>query len=256
MNRRRKEGVKMVFCTKCGGTIEEGSSFCQSCGTPVEGKIAFEAMPKKGLMSRIEQTIYFRIARVFSWLIAALATIGLIISVIYIAKTVPQVLAGSVKVSQEEVRNAIAEKSERRVQYEMETERISPELLAKLDKEIYELIYLLPKDMQAEEWDVERLRGIIRNSIASWEGLKDKLTVIQEARALLKNFSEEQRADAMYKFFAIKAEKENIIKARKAEALKNLGIWAGIMLAMIYTITMISMILVALAVERNTRKVE
>lgn len=255
MNRRRREGVKMVFCTKCGETTEEGSSFCQSCGTPIEGKIAFEAMPKKSLMSRIEQTIYFRIARVFSWLIAALGTIGLIISVIHIAKTIPQVFGKSVKVSQEEVRNAIAEKSDRRFQYLLETEKISPKLLAKLDKEIYELIYLLPKDMQTE-WGVEELRNVIRDGVAPWESIKGKLTVIEEARALLKNFSGEQRADAMYKFFAIKAEKENTIKARKADALKNLGIWAGIMLATIYTITMVSMILVAFAIERNTRKVE
>ncbi|MEW6675556.1 MAG: zinc ribbon domain-containing protein [Nitrospirota bacterium] len=247
----------MTYCPKCRGKVEEGSSFCQNCGAIVERKIASKAIPKKGLMRKIEQDIYFRITRVFAWLVAALATIGFIVSVIYVLKTAPQVLGGSAKVSQEEVRNAIAGKSSGGFQYEMESERkrISPELLAKLDKEIYELIYLLPKDTQSE-WDVERLRGIIRNSVASWENIKDKLTVIQEARALLKNFSEEQRADAMYKFFVIKTEKENIIKVRKADALKNLGIWAGIMLAMIYTITMISMILVALAIEKNTRKVE
>jgi hypothetical protein len=131
----------MIFCPKCGEKIEEGSVFCQSCGASIETKMTAGDMPKKGLMGKIEQTIYFRIARVFAWLVAALATIGFIVSVKYTADAIPQVLAGSVKVSQEKV-----------------------------------LIYL--------------------------------------------------------------------------------GIWAGIMLAMIFTITITSMILVTLAIERNTRKVE
>lgn len=241
----------MTFCIKCGEKVEYGSGFCQICGTVVENKIDFESMPKKGLVRKIEQTFFFKIARIFAWFIAAFATIGFIVSVIYVIKTAPQAFIGRAKVSQEEVRRYIERD---RFRNEYETEIISPEHRARLDKEIYELIELLPSDMRTSDREIESLRSHIRNMLARWRSINDKLTAIREANSMLNNFSMEQRAAAMGSFFTIKAEKEAIMEVRKAEARTNLKIWAGTMLAMIYTITMITMILVALAIERNTRK--
>jgi len=114
-------------------------------------------MPKKGLISKIEQSIYFRIARVFAWLVATFCTIGFIYSGINIAIIAPKVLGESAKVSPEEIRIAIERKSNKLVQYEVKSEakRINLELLAKLDKEIYKRIYLLPEDKQFSEWKFE-----------------------------------------------------------------------------------------------------
>jgi hypothetical protein len=244
-----------MFCPKCREKIEEGSSFCQTCGTVIEQKVTVESMTEKGLMSRIEQNVYFRIARGFAWFILLLVTISLVIYIVKLAPTALELFGGETRVSQDEIKRAIAAEKERRpfMLEETSIEKMDPELMSRLDKEIYELILLLPADIQAQ-WGVERLREYIKNSISFVRDTENKITVINEARGVLQPFALAERMEAMGKFFKIKDEKVMSVKNKKEAAkVKLLNNFIYILSAIIF-ITLLSMILVLLAVERNTRK--
>jgi len=244
----------MTYCSKCGEKIEEGSSFCENCGATIEKKISME-MPKKGLMSRIEQSIYFRIARGFAWFVLFIATISLVVYIINLAPTALELLGGETRVTQDDIKRAIAaEKARRPFMFEEgPREKIDPGLMAGLDKEIYELFLLLPPDIQ-RQYDVERFRDQIKTTINYVGKIKDKIAIIKEAKDVLKDFPVAERIEAMDKFFRIKGEKEMAIK-NKVEAAKAKLVGSPIyILSAITLITLLSMILVLLAVERNTRK--
>lgn len=245
----------MTFCPKCGEKVEEESDFCQSCGALIEKKMTVEAIPQKGLMSRIEQTIYFRIARGFAWLILFIVTISLVIYTINLAPTALELVGGETRVSQDDIKRAIAAEKARRPFMFEETvpEKIDPELMAKLDKEIYELFNLMPQDMQ-RPLNIEGFRNYVKNSVTYIARIQDRIALIKEARDIIKDFPVAERMEAIGKFFEIKAQKEMAVKNKKEAAKQRLRENVIYILSGIIFITLLSMILVLLAVERNTRK--
>ncbi|MEW5804968.1 MAG: zinc-ribbon domain-containing protein [bacterium] len=115
----------MTNCPKCGEKIEEGSVFCQNCGASIEKKDVIETKRMEGLMGKVEQSIYFKIARGFAWLILFVAVIGLVISIVYVTPSITDLIGGETGVSQDEIRNAIvAEKSWRQFSLEESQETI------------------------------------------------------------------------------------------------------------------------------------
>ncbi len=243
-------------CPKCGETIDEGSTFCQNCGATIVKKASSEAERKSGFMWKIEQSIYFKIARVFAWLILFIAVIVLAISIISVTPSITALIGGSTGVSQDEINKAIAaEKSWRQFTSEESHEKIDPDLLAKLDKEVYELISLLPSNTQ-DRSGVDGLRNTIKNMLHSWEKTKEKIAVIKEASSVIKKFPEAERWKAIDKFIDIKSNKENSVNAKKEKAKANLLAMSVTILSTISIITLVSMILVLLAIERNTRKAQ
>jgi peptide subunit release factor 1 (eRF1) len=129
--------------------------------------------------------------------------------------------------------------------------------MARLDKEIYELFLLLPLDIQRQV-ATEEFRDRVKNKL-TYVGAalyKDKISIVQEAKDVLKEFPVDERRGVITKFFEIKGEKERALKNRREAAkTKLLGNFMYI-LSTVSLITMVIMILVLLAVERNTRKVE
>ena len=133
-------------------------------------------------------------------------------------------------------------------------EKIDPRLMAELDKEIYQLFLLLPPDIQ-RQYDVEWFRGQIKTTINYVGKIKDKIAIIKEAKDLLKDFPVAERMEAMDKFFRIKGEKESAVKTKMAAAKEKLMGGLVYIPAEITLITLLSMILVLLAIERHTRKI-
>lgn len=245
----------MTYCPKCGEKIEKGSVFCQSCGELIEKKLTAGAMPKTGMLSRFEQSIYFRIARGFAWVILFVTTISLIYYMISLAPTALDLFGGETRVSQDDIRKAMeAEKRRGSIIHEEPVkEKIDPELLAKLDKEIYELFNLMPPDAQ-KQFNIEGFRSYVKNSVTYIARTQDRIALIKEAKEIIKDFSVTERWDALGKFFGLKGEKEMTVKNRKELAKATLLENSIYILSGIIIITLFSMILVLLAVERNTRK--
>ncbi|MEW6110354.1 MAG: hypothetical protein AB1632_14480 [Nitrospirota bacterium] len=127
--------------------------------------------------------------------------------------------------------------------------------MAKLDKEIYELISFLPKNMQ-ERSGVDGLRNAIKNMLHNWEETKEKVATVKEARNIIEKFDEAERWNAVDKFFDIKHAKEDLVQTKKEKAKANLLAMSVTILSTISIITLVSMILVLLAIERNTRKAQ
>jgi hypothetical protein len=130
---------------------------------------------------------------------------------------------------------------------------IDPELLSKLDKEMYELIILLPKTEQ-DKIGIEKLRGFIRDRIGRYASVKEKMGILRDAKKILPKFNEPERVEALVTFFNMKAEKENVQIMGQTEAKIKLATIGGTFFALIMTIAAFSLILVLLAIERNTRK--
>jgi len=158
-------------------------------------------------------------------------------------------------VSSEEVRTVLAAKKAGKAQKEGEapTKGIDPELLSKFDKEIYEVISLLPKKTQ-DEMGIERLRGMIREQVTQYPTLKEKTKILKEAKNLLLKFAESERPDALGIFLNMKAQKEHAVESERAKAIAKLTTIGSTFFALIMIVAAFSLILVLLAIERNTRK--
>ena len=160
-----------------------------------------------------------------------------------------------INVSPDEIKSALLAKKEGKNPLEegITNKKLDPELMARLDKEIYELILLLPKKSQDEE-GVERLRGAIKGRIARYPSMKEKVKTLKELKIALPKFVETEKVEAFNIYFNLKTEKENAIALGRTEALIKIATAGTTCFAFIMTISVISLILVLLAIERNTRK--
>ncbi len=243
----------MANCPRCGAAIEGDSNFCLKCGAPLSKPEASGGKPAEaGLVKRIERSVFFRFARGFAWVVAVLCLIYLIFAVVYSIPLGGTLLRGETKVSADEVRAAIESRGGGG-EAEAPAKKMDPKQLAKLDEAIYEVIALLPAGMQREQ-GVESVRHDIRQSIGYAAVTADRISIIQQAKGIIKDFPEDKRPDALAKFFDLKRRKdeaaeEEKVKARAALAASTLTIMLSVM-----TLTMVTMILVMLTVERNTRR--
>ncbi len=246
----------MLQCPKCKKVFGENHAFCEECGVKlIKADVHVTKQQESKVFDQIERSVFFRITRSYTWVILVLAILGFIGAIIYLVSDIRPLIKKDTSVSAEEVKMILAAKKAGKSQTEGEisTQKIDPELLARLDKEIYELIILLPKADQ-EKIGVEKLRGFIRDRIGRYTTMKEKMRVLREAKNILPKFGEPERGEALGTFFNIKAEKENAIAMGRTEALIKLGTIGGTFFALIMTIAVFSLILVLLAIERNTRR--
>lgn len=246
----------MATCAKCGAKNDEESGFCQSCGASI-GTTVVGTLPQKGFMSKIEQSVYFRIARGFAWVILMVAVIALAITTVYLFPTATKLIGGDTNVSKDEIMKAIeAEKARKPFVFGgVEREKFDPELMAKLDKELYDLILLLPGDIQ-NQYGVERMRDEFKNGLRYLENIKDKITIVQKMKEVIKEIPEGDRLSAVGKYLEITQGKENALQQKKTSAKATLSAMSTVIISLIAIITSITMILVLLAIERNTRKLQ
>ena len=246
----------MYRCPKCNKSFDENYTFCEECGVRlINEKVQTSARSKPIIFDRIERSLFFRITRSYTWVILVLAMLGFIGAIIYLIPDISLLIKKDTNVSAEEIKMTITAKKTGKSpsEEEISSKRINPELLAKLDKEIYELIALLPKKVQ-DEAGLERGRGVIKNTLGRYQSMKEKTKVLREIKNILMKFDESERVEALNTFFNIKAGKENAIATRQAEISLRLATIGGTFFALIMTIAAFSLILVLLAIERNTRR--
>lgn len=255
----------MIYCAKCGYKNSEEDSFCQECGAALEKKTAVKKdaigyLPKAGFMGKLEQSVYFKIARGFAWFVIVLTTAALTYNVVKIIPPAIDSIGGRTGVSSDEIKKVFDSGKRRGISRldesnESDNKKIDPELLSRLDKQIYEITSILPEETQKRWGGVEGLRNHIKfNYLAHWNSLKDQIGVLQEGESLIKDFPETARMDALENFFRIKIEKEDMVKAKKAKAKESIDKAIISILIAIAIITFLTMILVLLTIERNTRK--
>jgi hypothetical protein len=237
----------MASCPECGENIEKDSFFCQSCGIQIDKK----RILREGFLSKFDRSLYFRIARGFTWFILFVAILTLAGLSIYLAPPLLALFREETNVTHDEVRIAIeSEKKGIPLSEERIPEKTDPKLSAALAEEIRKLINILPKDMQAIR--IETLSFIIENKVTYWMDVRDKISVVKEARSILSRFSENERWKALDKFLVIKIEKENSARENKKKARERVSSISLAVLSMVVLITQISMILMLLSAERTT----
>lgn len=143
-----------------------------------------------------------------------------------------------------------------------EREDIDPARLAKLDRIVYEIIKLLPEEREQETYggrkvkvrlEVEDLRRLLKNQVSHIETTEGQIAVLEELKGILSGFLVHERLNAIEKYFEIKVQKERVVEARKSAARQELQ-WYPVSIGLSVTIiTFGVMILVLLAIERNTR---
>jgi len=247
-----REGI-VASCPECGENIEEDSSFCQSCGTQIDRRrILGQVLFSKCKQLFHYKSVNFKVVKGVIWFILFVAILTLAGLCIYLAPPLMALLREETNVTQDEVRIAVeSEKKGIPLSEERSPEKIDPKLSAALAEEIRKLINILPKDMQAIR--IETLSFIIENKVKYWMDVRDKISVIRETRSILSRFSENERWIALDRFLVIKSEKENSARENKKKAREKISSISLAALLMIVFITQVSMILILLTVERNTR---
>jgi hypothetical protein len=252
----------MAVCSQCKARIEEGSEFCPDCGATVE-RAAPDISPRQGFVGRVEQNVYFKIARDYAWLIVFGSVLGLGISIFLLAPAALDLWSGGdTKVSPDDIRAAMAAREQPRGRAQPIEERIDPARLASLDRAIYEIIELLPREQQQSgpfgrvaivKLEIENLRSFIKERVRNLPSIDDQIAALHELKSAIVVFPETERFTAIDKFFEVKAAKNMAIESKKATAATKLQTGVLAILSAISIITLGSMILVLLAVERNTR---
>lgn len=216
--------------------------------------IPSSSQTREDFVTRVEKKMYFRIARGFAWLCAALCTIILMISAVLSLNTFFDLRGKSTTVSFNELKEAV-DRSEKLK--DMATpapqQKVRPKIseeMVRIEKEIDELLEIMEI---FPEWRNDVKIGI-KQILMRWNTVEEKIAVIKEAKNLIRDFPEEKRIDAINSYFPLKIDKENEANARKAKAQQDIKTYISVLIAMIIALTLISMILVLMAIERNTRR--
>jgi hypothetical protein len=254
-----------MFCGNCGQSIADTLVECPYChestgvaasssttgaaAVAVRAPIAAQKAASTNL-SRVEQSVYFRFARGFSWFLLVLISLGILRLVIALAPVVVKMFGSSTSVSSEELGKFNA--AQARGFGQEQEEEMDPSQMARLDQAAYEIIQLLPANER--QAGIDNLRTMIRNTAAGLSKRhKEQLAILEELRDDLKALPETQRANAANVYFLLKGQKIHLDQAKKDEAEKDLIVLGASLLSSIALLTFVTMILVLLSIERNTR---
>jgi len=261
-----------MFCHECGAQNEDDSIFCQECGAqfnreetkPLIPKVS-EITPDVGIVGKVERSVYFKIARGFTWFVIFIATIVLIFSLINFGEVLSSLyLKKSNVVTRDDVLSALEQKNKR-----THSSQISPEgrdnaidinLLNKLNTEIYNTInFLFTKDalLYLSEQEYEMVRKDISEALTHWKDFNNRIIVIKEIREKVKGIgkTKEKIEEAIGTYIGLKIQMEDFAKnslAEKYVELKTVGI---IVMSTLIFISLATISLVLMAIERNTRKI-
>ena len=243
-------------CTSCGNSLEAGSTFCQNCGTPVPLSAAPAGAIQIGMMSQIERAVYFRVARAFSWVLLFAAIIGFLYSVALAVGSVGDLMGGKQSVSKDEVQQAIDSGRASNVSQNAASvaEESDPKLIGEYETELAQLVLLLPQEERRRAGGDDRMRDTLKQAFQQIvAGKRNQITTVHEARDLLGQFAEKDRTQAFQFFINLKQQKEQLAAAKQLEARGKFAYLGGATLMTAMLITLVSMVLVLLAIERNTR---
>lgn len=258
-----------MFCESCGQSISDQVSRCPHCGgstgvvastsqtaTAAVAVRAPQAKPagesRSSGLTRAEQTVYFRLARGFSWFLLIVITVAMVLVAIRLIPVLTQFVGTSTGVNASDLTQTMS--SPRSFGADEEDE-LNPAEMAQLDQLAYEIIQLLPAEMRPSG-SVDNLRGQIKNSVGNLSSeRKEQMKFLEELRDDLRAIPEDQRSKAFSSYFGVKAHKIQLDGAKREKAKESLVLLGYSMLSGVALLTFITMILVLMSIERNTRSV-
>ena len=155
----------MAKCDKCGAMNDAASEFCQNCGASLRATSPpprAQAGSQRSLLSTIERSIYFRIARGFAWFLLVFSLFSLVGAGFIATNAALEFFKGEDAVSKEDVKIAIAANktartSGARSEATQETQ-LDPKAEGMLATEIAQLFNLLSLDDQGKGGGKENFR--------------------------------------------------------------------------------------------------
>ncbi|MBS1840456.1 MAG: hypothetical protein JST77_06360 [Acidobacteria bacterium] len=275
-----------MFCENCGKSISDALAACPHCETPTgqpgmppayskpafisSASAASSRRAADGGLTKIERSIYFRIARGFSWVILAILSVGLVFNCVLLIPTVFQASRNSAAITTDDVSRAIASNNAERHAKIDQDEGLTPAELAQLDQAAYEIYNLLPSDT-TNNISRDQFRTQVRNAVGNLSckerisplfgdfgsgqscSSHDQLPILQELKGIVSDIPETKRQQAVQTYFGAKSEAIQEAKVKQEEAQGKLVKYAASLVSGISLITFITMILVLLSIERNTR---
>lgn len=243
-------------CTSCGNALEAGSTFCQNCGTAVTTNVSGTLAAPDGVMGRVERAVYFRVARVFSWVLLVAAIIGFFYSVALAIGSMGDLMGGKENVSKAEIESAIASGRRSAAPQNEATvaEESDPKLIGEYETALAQLVLLFPQEERKKFGSDDRVREVLKQSIQQIaQGKRKQIVTVNDARDLLGQIEEKDRPQAFQYFIRLTQHKEQLAAAKQAEAKAKFAYLGGAALMTAMLITLVSMVLVLLTIERNTR---
>lgn len=250
-------------CASCGTKLEPGDVFCQNCGASATATSSPTPTPRASSTSltlgRFERAVYFRIARVFSWVLMVVALGGFFYALVSALQSAGDVLRIERSVSAGEVKASIASDKAGRGNQSSNREETTtdPRLVGEYETALAELVNLFPADVRQQEGGDDAARNQLRSVFSQFgNDIKERISVAKETKGVLQSFSGMDVRPALYRFIDLKKQRSRDAAVRQAEATTKFLYLGGTIFSTAILITLVSMILVLLAIERNTRAVK
>jgi len=246
-----------VACKFCGQTIGATTTPSPAPATNFRRGLTNaggDGEQSNSLLSRAEKTVYFRIARGFSWFLLIVLSIGLVVNVILVIPELSQAFGASTSVAPQALNRAITSPAPGQSPGSGQGgATLDPDEMARLDKVAYEIIQLLPANSRSSG-NVDNLRGQIRSLAANLSNdQSEQLAILQELRDDLRSVPEAEREKAVRTYFDLKTQRIQEAQSKKQAAQQELVFSGASLVSGIALLTLVTMILVLLSVERNTR---
>jgi hypothetical protein len=252
----------MITCAKCGLSNEPGNAFCQDCGAaltaPVRPAPTAAPVDRQTVVAGLERRVYFNIARVVTWGLLILALLGLGYSIFQGAPVLAELSASAKPVTEQELRAAVEQsQTGRRAQPGNEDagESVSAADLANLDKAIYELVLVLPQDTVQQYGGMDGMRNQIKANMrgADAPGLDEQIELVGNAKDIVSKMPEGDRLGAISYYFQLLEQHKSEAEMRQGKAKTQGVVFATAFVVCAIGLMILTMNLVLLAIERNTR---
>ena len=260
----------MLICAnaECKGENEDGSEFCQHCGAALGVATRQTSAPvvrrnkidgsAQSAVAMIERSVWFRIARGFAWLILVLSLLGLIGGVVFSTRSVRQYFKGEETISASDVKTAIEGRKAGAAGLEgseASSGHLDSKAEGQLTTEAIDVFNLLPPESQSRFGGKERVRLHLVMSAANIQGgdVNAQVSFLQEMKKVLADLQPQERLDGVEAFVRLKQKNKQEAAAKKLVAGTELLVSGGVVWSLATLITLVSMVLALLAIERNTR---
>ena len=253
----------MIRCNSCGHQNETGNAFCLNCGAALERSpapaSAVAVNSESTAIARVERSVYFSVARVVAWVLAIVALLAMIYSAVGLVPAVLQVRASADSVDSSELAAAVDTAKaggQRARQGQGADAEYSAKDLAALDQAIYELVQLVPAELIERQGGMDAMRSYVKREISGLdlEDLDDEVEAIKDARDVVEDIAAPDRLYAINTYFDMTRERIQSAQSKALAGKAKLTAWMTGFGVSAITLMLVTMILVLMTIERNTRR--